>query len=76
MGNRVGVLERFTPKLKLLSQVATIRDPFERFMASVNEHGKWSSCNGEVCQDEIEKAKESCDLHTHDAGVVKGRTPG
>ncbi|CAJ1332730.1 unnamed protein product [Effrenium voratum] len=39
-------------------KVATIRDPFERFMASVNEHGKWSSCDGEVCQDEIEKAKD------------------
>jgi len=39
-------------------RAAMVRDPLDRFMASVYEHGTWSTCNGKVCEDQVAHARE------------------
>jgi len=34
-----------------------VRNPLHRFLASVYEHGKWSVCDGQLCEQDIHDAK-------------------
>jgi hypothetical protein len=38
-------------------RAAFVRNPLDRFLASVYEHGEWESCNGGVCDSMVSKAR-------------------
>jgi hypothetical protein len=38
-------------------RAAFVRNPLDRFLASVYEHGKWESCSGDVCDWMVSKAR-------------------
>eukprot|EP00747_Dinoflagellata_sp_TGD_P212767 gnl/TRDRNA2_/TRDRNA2_85817_c0_seq1.p1 gnl/TRDRNA2_/TRDRNA2_85817_c0~~gnl/TRDRNA2_/TRDRNA2_85817_c0_seq1.p1 ORF type:complete len:469 (-),score=55.38 gnl/TRDRNA2_/TRDRNA2_85817_c0_seq1:56-1462(-) len=50
-------LEDASSDSPLVTAVA-VRNPLERFLASVYEHGEWQMCDGDVCTDSVEHAQK------------------
>jgi hypothetical protein len=40
-------------------RAAFVRNPLDRFLAGVHEHGDWPLCDGSVCDDMISDARET-----------------
>jgi hypothetical protein len=40
-------------------RAAFVRNPLDRFLASIYEHGEWTTCSGNVCFQMVDEAKET-----------------
>jgi len=47
-----------------------VRNPLDRFLASVYEHGTWSLCDGQLCEYDLQNARK---VASHLAGSFPGR---